>query len=271
MRRQRRAAHGGWPTPDGGRPMDRSVSPLAVSTDTAGAACLLTVEGVLDSSTYLRLRDAIVEAALDEPQAVLVDVNRLEAPAPSAWAVFTSARWLVDTWPAVPIHLVCRCADRRNIITRHGVTRYVRLHPTVETALRAVTDIQPARLRAGTELPAALASLRAAREFVARRLTEWRYQELIPVATVVANVFVENVLQHTVGGSVLVLETDGHTVSVSVRDSSSTPAVRHEDSRRGADLVSGLAIVASVSRAWGSAPTPAGKTVWAVVGPENQL
>lgn len=271
MRRQRRAAHGGWLTPHGERPMDRSVSPLAVSTDTAGAACLLTAEGVLDSSTYLRLRDAIVEAALDKPQAVLVDVNRLEAPAPSAWAVFTSARWLVDTWPAVPIHLVCKCADRRNIITRHGVTRYVRLHPTLETALRAVTDIQPARLRAGTELPAALASLRAAREFVTRRLTEWRYQELIPVATVVANVFMENVLQHTVGGSVLVLETDGHTVTVSVRDGSSTPAVRHEDSRRGADLVSGLAIVASVSRAWGSAPTPAGKTVWAVVGPETSF
>ncbi|MFZ1160726.1 sulfate transporter [Mycobacterium sp.] len=251
--------------------MDKSVSPLAVSTDTAGATRVLTAEGVLDSSTYLRLRDAIVQAALDEPQAVLVDVDRLEVPAPSAWAVFTSARWLVDTWPAVPIHLVCRHADRRNTIARHGVTRHLRLHPTVQAALDALTDVQPARLRAGTKLPAALASLRTAREFVAGRLAEWCYQDLIPVATVVVNVFVENVLQHTVGGLALALETDGQTVTVSVHDGSSTPAVRHEDPRRGGELISGLAIVASVSRAWGTAPTPAGKTVWAVIGPENRL
>lgn len=251
--------------------MDRSVSPLTVATNTAGTTCLLTAEGVLDSSTYLRLRDTIVEAALDQPQAVVVDVDRLEVPASSAWSVFTSARWLVDTWPADSIHLVCKDAERRSIIVRHGLTRHVRLHPTVETALNALTDVQPARLRTGTELPGALASLRAAREFVAGRLTEWCYQDLIPVATVVVNVFVENVLQHAAGGLVLVLETDGQTVTVSVHDDNSAPAVRHEDPCRGGELISGLAIVASVTRAWGSAPTSAGKTVWAVIGPENRL
>jgi hypothetical protein len=56
-----------------------------------------------------------------------------------------------------------------------------------------------------------------------------------------------------------------------VRDDSSTPAVRHEDPFRGSERISGLAIVTSVCRAWGSTPTPAGKAVWAVVGPENQL
>ena len=56
--------------------MDDVVSPLSVSVDTAGAACLLTVDGVLDSSTYLQLRDSIVQAALDEPQAVLVDEDQ---------------------------------------------------------------------------------------------------------------------------------------------------------------------------------------------------
>jgi hypothetical protein len=60
-------------------------------------------------------------------------------------------------------------------------------------------------------------------------------------------------------------------VTVSVLDESATPAARHEDRYRGGDRVSGLAIVASVCRAWGSTPTPSGKTVWAVLGPENQL
>ena len=95
--------------------------------------------------------------------------------------------------------------------------------------------------------------------------------ELIPVATVVVNVFIENVLQHTASAPVLALESDGAAVTISVQDDSSIPAARHEDPRRGGDWVSGLAIVASVCRAWGSTPMPSGKTVWAVVGPENQL
>ena len=69
---------------------------------------------------------------------------------------------------------------------------------------------------------------------MAEWLAAWSHVELVPVATVVANVFVENVLQHT----------------------ACTPV---------------LALVASVCRAWGSTPMSSGKTVWAVLGPENQL
>nr|WP_156657559.1 STAS domain-containing protein [Mycobacterium kyorinense] len=235
-------------------------------------ACLLTIDGVLDSSTYLKLRDAIIKAALDEPRAVLVDVNALDVPASSAWSVFTSARWHVSTWPDVPIVLVCGDADRRTTISRIGVTRYVPVHATVEAALNALpVEGRQARRRARVELPASLASLRRARDLVGEYLTAWSQTELIPVATVVVNVFVENVLQHTASTPVLVLETNGATVTVSVQDCSTTPAARREDPFRGGERVSGLAIVAAVSCAWGSTPTPSGKAVWAVVGPENKL
>lgn len=251
--------------------MARPASELAVIADTVGTVCLLTVEGVLDSSTYLRLRDAVIKAALEEPRAVLVDVNALDVMAPSAWSVFTSARWHVSTWPDVPIILVCAHAGRRTTIARTGVTRYVPVHATVAAALGALTDGRHVRRRARVELPASLASLRWAREFVAEWLGEWSRVDLIAVATVIVNVFVENVLQHTESAPVLVLEDDRATVSISVQDGSSIPAARHEDPYRGGERVSGLAIVASVCRAWGSTPTPSGKTVWAVVGPENQL
>jgi hypothetical protein len=251
--------------------MGSAVSPMSVSSGTAGQACLLTVDGVLDSSTYLTLRDSVVKAALDEPQAVLVDVSALTVPAPSAWAVFTSAQWLVDTWPAVQVHLVCDDASTRKTMARNGITRYVRVHRTVGAALEALIDTRRTRQRASLELPGALASLRAARMFVTERLAEWSFQALTPVATIVVNVFVENVLEHTLGGLTVVLEADGKTITVSVRDESSKPAARHEDVHRGSEQISGLAIVASVCRAWGSAPTPSGKTVWAVLGPENRL
>jgi anti-anti-sigma factor len=249
----------------------RPASPLAISEDTTGTVSVLTVDGVLDTSTYLKLRDFVIKAALDQPQAVIVDVSALDVPASSAWSVFTSARWHVSTWPDVPIVLVCGHRGQRKTITHVGVPRYVPVHATVEAALAALTNGQRPRRRARTELPAALASLRSARMFVAEWLADWSHDGLIPVATIVVNVFVENVLQHTAGGPVLVLESDGRAVTISVQDRSSTPAARHEDPRRGGEQVSGLAIVSSVCRAWGSIPTPTGKTVWAVVGPENRL
>lgn len=251
--------------------MGRPASVVAVSADTTESVCLLTADGVLDGSTYLNVRNAVIQAALDEPRAVLVDVTALDVPASAAWTVFSSAAWHVSTWPDVPIVLVCGDVGRSGAIARAGVTRYVPVHATVDAALATITAGRRARRRARAELPASLVSLRRAREFVAEWLGAWSHPELIPVATVVVNVFVENVLQHTSSGPVLMLASDGEAVSIAAQDASSTPAARHEDPYRGGERVSGLAIVASVCRAWGSTPTPSGKTVWAVIGPENQL
>lgn len=251
--------------------MGKPVSALSISTVAAENFCLLAPRGVLDGGTYLQLRDTIIKAALDEPRAVLVDVNGVDVPAPTAWSVFTSARWHVSTWPDVPILLVCSDPDRRKSIARNIGSRYVPVHATMTAALASLTGGRPLRRRAHTELPASLASLRQSREFVAEWLAKWSRHELIPVATVLVNVFVENVLQHTTGAPRLILESDGDAVVISVEDDSSIPAARHEDPYRGGEPVSGLAIVASVCRSWASTPTPFGKRVWAVVGPENRL
>lgn len=244
---------------------------MLVSADTADAAAVLTVDGVLDSSTYLELRNSVIKAAADEPRAVLIDVNGLDVPAGSAWSVFTSVHWHVSIWPGVPMILVCASAAGRADIVRNGITRYLPVHPNVESALRALGDhTTQHRDRVRVELPAALASLRTARNLVAEWLTAWSQTKLIPVATIIVNVFVENVLQHTESAPVLRLENNGRTVTIAVADGSSSTAVRHEDPR-GSGRVSGLAIVAAVSRAWGSTLNTSGKTVWAVVGPENRL
>ena len=80
---------------------------LMIAADTVGQSTVLTVHGMLDTTTYLSLRDAIIKAALDEPRAVIIDVADLDVPAESAWVVFTSAGWHVGRWPEVPIMLVC--------------------------------------------------------------------------------------------------------------------------------------------------------------------
>jgi hypothetical protein len=124
--------------------------------------------------------------------------------------------------------------------------------------------------RADVQLPADLTSLRESRRLVREWLTTWSQTKLIPVALVVVNVFVENVLEHTASVPAVRIEAQGATTTIAVSDASNTPAVRLPSPTKGID-VSGLAIVDALSRAWGSTPTSSGKTVWAVIGPENQL
>lgn len=244
---------------------------MIMSAHTLDSASVLMFDGLLDSSTYLPLRDAVIKTALAEPRAVIIDVTELRVPAESAWSVFASARWHVSVWPDVPVVLVSQDSHSREAIVRSGVTRHVPLHTTIESACAEAAS-RPAPLpcrRARAVLPAAHSSLHRARELLAEWLLTWWQPDLIPVASIVVDVFIENVLEHTQSAPGLVVETRGDTVTIAVEDDSHLPAVRHEDPYHGGDRVSGLAVVAAVARAWGSAPTLTGKTVWAVVGPEN--
>jgi anti-anti-sigma factor len=244
-------------------------STVTVSADTVGAAAVLTVTGRLDASTYLLLRDTIIKAALDEPEAVIVDISGLEICTESALAVFTSARWQVSRWPEVPIVLVSDHYAIRRAIVRNGVSRYVPVHATVPAAL-AEPGRTPSRRRAHLNLLAEPASLMRSRDAVTEWLTAWSQADLIPVAKVIVTALVENVLAHTDSAPSVRLETDGSTVTVAVEDfSRATPSVPETPSGRAPP--SGLRIVAALCRTWGNSPTPSGKTVWAIVGPENRL
>lgn len=228
--------------------------------------------GILDGRTYRTLRDAVLEAALAEPPVVIVDVNALSVPAASAWSVFTSARWHVRVWPGVPIVLVCADSGIRDALRRDGISRYVPVYRSVrEARAECATQGYRARLRARARLPAAALSPARARQLIGIWLTAWSRKAMIPGACTVASELVENAVLHTDSAVALIVECDGDHVTVAVQDASPAPAQRREQPGGGASPVSGLAVVAALSRAWGSAPTTSGKTVWAVLGPENVL
>jgi anti-anti-sigma regulatory factor len=245
---------------------------LNIPVTSVHGTAVLTPHGILDSTTYRGLRDNIIKAALEEPIAVLVDVTDLAVPAESALAVFTSAHWLVDTWPDVPIILVCDHPAGRAAIVRNGISRYVPVFPTVAAGIDALSSgpRPPSRHRARVDLPAHLTSLARARSMVTDCLTSWSQTELIPVTKIIVTAFVENVLKHTSGGPVIRLEFDGSTVTVAVADASRLPASVRDVTNADRGLT-GLLIVGALCRRWGNSPTTSGKTVWAVIGPENRL
>lgn len=252
--------------------VDESRAAVRIDVEPQQDIAIVVVGGILDSSTYRTIRDTVIKAALDEPRAVIVDINRLTVPSASAWTVFTSARWHVSMWPDVPILLACGQPQVRREVAAGGVTRYVPLHPTRESAMAAVrAERLQVRRRARLALPRDKGSVGLARGVVTEWFTEWAICEVIPVAATVATVFVENVLQHTESAPVLIVESYRDSVTVAVEDGSDRLPGRHEDGYRGAEIVSGLAIVCALCRAWGSTPTSSGKTVWALVGREDRL
>src|ERR1700757_879942 len=145
-------------------PVDELRSTIRIDVETQHDVSILVVGGMLDSSTYRGLRDAVITAALDDPLAVIVYVTRLSVPSSSAWSVFTSARWHVSIWPDVPILLVCAQPQVRRAISAGGVARYVPVHPTRELALNALRG-RPlhVRRRARSELPVTRISVGLAR------------------------------------------------------------------------------------------------------------
>jgi anti-anti-sigma regulatory factor len=245
-------------------------SELRFSTNDVGDARVLIVNGVLDATTYLLTRDAILKAALDEPRIVVIDISSLTVREDPAWAVFTSARWQIAEWPGVPIGLVSIHEQHRNNLRRNGITRYVPLYATVESALSELSvDVQQRyRRRARASIPAGRSSIGRCRELTAQWLSEWSRTDFIQVASLVATELVEAALFATDSEFALRLETDGSTVSVVVQHVGIANPVQRKSAD---DQVSGLDLVAVNSRAWGTYTTLSGNTIWAVVGPENRF
>jgi STAS domain len=245
-------------------------SELAITASTVDDTRVLTIDGLLDESTYVPLRDAIVKAALDEPLAVIIDVNGLTVRDDLAWAAFTSARWQVAEWPDVPIGMVCAHDQGQNALRRNGITRYVPAYPSLESAIAELVahGLRRYRRRAAASLPTVNSSIHRSRELVAEWLTGWSRIDFIHAVSVVATEMVEMALVDAGSTLSLRLETNGSTVAVAVQHVDIENAGRHKFI---GDNVSGLDLVAANSRVWGSYTSAVGNTVWAVVGPENRF
>jgi hypothetical protein len=235
-----------------------------------GDACVLTVSGALGHLTYLPLRDAIVNAALDEPAAVVIEITDLDIHDDPALAVFTSARWQVSEWPNTPIGLVCTRDHRLKALRHNVITRYVPAYASVQSAVADLSADASRRYRqqVRAELPALQGSTARSRQLTTQWLTAWGRTDYSTAVSVVATELVEMALVETDGPIVLRLETDGSTMTIALQFSRSTKKARHAS---GGDAISELDLIAASSRVWGSHTGAAGDTVWVVLGPENRF
>jgi anti-anti-sigma regulatory factor/anti-sigma regulatory factor (Ser/Thr protein kinase) len=238
--------------------------PIDVETVTHSGCSVVRLDGVLDATTYRWLRDTLVKLALEQPEALVVDVDHLDITSETALTVFSSAWMRVCDWPGVAIVLVA--STKSHLVMLNGaISRFVPFYTTVPQAL-AAAGRPPPRRRTSMDLDAHPDSPRVARVYVRRVCEDWDIPgEVVPDAIAVANELVTNAIQHTATSGEIRLERRAGTLTVAVRDGSPRPAMLHErvgDDRSG----NGLRIVADIARTWGCLPHPSGgKVVWAVL------
>ncbi|GAB2990419.1 STAS domain-containing protein [Amycolatopsis acidiphila] len=227
--------------------------------------CLVaTLDGVLDSLTYGYIRDALVKLALEQPRAVVAELDNLSVGNEALLSVFSSAWMRVNDWPQVPLFLVAGDQARRSAIALSAINRFVPVFATVGEAIASVEAGAPRRRRRAVYPPVRMVSA-AARDFVREACKDWQIEALTSDAVCLASELVENAIEHARTELELRLELRRGMLTVAVRDGSPAHAVLRQG-RQGQPLGYGLQIVADLATTWGCAPDlHGGKVTWAVL------
>ena len=143
---------------------------LDVVVEHADGVAVVSPTGVLDSSTYLRLRDELVKAGADGPDAVLAAVDGLTVPTTSAWSVLTSARWTLGRWPGTALCVTATDPRTRRQLQRNGIARYVPVYESRSAALCGIGcgEYRRYRMRANATLARDRMDAAVARRLVSR-------------------------------------------------------------------------------------------------------
>lgn len=208
-----------------------------------------------DAATALEL------APRHRPDAVVLDLG---LPGLSGLQVLPELRRLVPAARVVVFSGQGDAAAKRAALAE-GAASYVLKDGDVRPLMVALQVASTGRLaEATTSLVADPTACRVARRFVSHTCEEWECDELTEVAQLVTSELVGNLVVHarTSGELTLRLWADAMRVEVTDRGPA-TPSPREADAT--SESGRGLMIVAAVSVAWGVAPAPDGKTVWADV------
>ncbi len=237
-------------------------APLRIDQRELVGAMVVEPRGVLDAESYGGLRTALVKTAIDEPRAVIVDLDELAVPDSTALSMFSAVSTQIAQWPGVPLLVAATRPEQQGLLSGYRLDRYVPVYPSVMAAVGAIDDPPPRRI-ARRRLPNSLTSAALARRFVLDVCSDWPVAAHTQTAVMLANELVENTLLHTYCAPSLRLELRRGMLTIAVYDDD--PAMAHLI-EPDAERHRGLLLVTQLSRAWGCSPTPSGgKVVWAVL------
>ena len=231
--------------------------------DVAGCT-VVDLTGRLDATTYGHLRDALIKLTLDQPRALIAEVDLLDVVNEPALTVFSAVRMRTERWPGVPVLIVARDPDQYEMLASSAIRRFVPIYSQLAAAVGAVRK-PPPRRRSTAQFAPIPASSGAARLFTQETCREWNVVHRTEDAIGVATELVENAITHAGTPLEVRLELHNGYLTIAVRDDDPRTAVLRQ--RPGGRLMGyGLQVIAGLATAWGCSPAPGGgKIVWAVL------
>jgi len=234
-----------------------------VSTNAVGRVAVLDVKGRLGD--VVEELDCAIQLALAEaPRGVACDLSAVQdGGAAGAFGVLASSGRHVRDWSGIPVVMACPDARVRDAVSAQPLGEHLLVAASLPVALSAILETTAPCVES-LGLSPHPTSPRASRDFVNRTLPLWGLDDLIATACLLVSELVTNAMLHAGTDIELTLAAHAQFLRVTVRDGSASPPTQRD---AGLDLHGrGLAIVASLSRAWGVLPTgQRGKVVWAVL------
>jgi len=231
-------------------------------------AWVLAVSGELSQRSAGQVSGA-VSAALANSGRVLVDVSGLRVTWPPAVGLFGSILAGMGGWPGVRLVLFGADAALARSLAAQTVSATVPVAPD-ETTARQLLDRRPRVLARHLDLEQPRSATRRARTFVQAACADWQLDQILDDlcddATIVACELVDNAVLHAGPGYRLTLRYDVFGLTIAVRDRRPDRLPQAlPDGPGGPSHLSGLFLVAAISREWGVIPGQDEKTVWALL------
>jgi ABC-type transporter Mla MlaB component len=219
---------------------------------------VVRLSGELTAASLRPAHTALVEALMEEPTSVVVDVSGLTGADESALALLPAVGKLASQWPRARVLLA---GLRPSVADALPESDLIGRYDTVDDALAAAsTDPVPHRVH--RYLEPTVEAPRVAREMATHAWWDWDLPGRPSSAQILASELVTNGVRHARTPLSFSMTLRDDTVRLSVQDWVSTPVERRSPSE--SDLQGrGLIVVEAIASGWGSVPLGDGKVVWA--------
>jgi anti-anti-sigma regulatory factor len=216
---------------------------------------VLRAEGRLTLRSAAQLRAALLKCLAEQPVAVLVDAAGLTVEDDISLTALPAAARHAAAWPGVPLLVCAPSREVRAALRRLGLDRHLTLCTDLDHG-RAVAARRELPAQISDRLPAAAASVCAARTLVAGACDRWRLPVVVEPARLVTTELVTNAVRHA-GDSIELTVTRGRGhLHLAVRDF-------HQRRSRLVGPDGALPLVGAVCASWGCTLLPDGKVTWA--------